>query len=116
MLLEHAIDAIAGTFFAQVLFADFELRAHRLAETDQPITADILSDVYGQLLADYYGDAFDEEPLAGLTWARVPHFYGSPYYVYQYATCFASAAQLAAQIQDGPAASRPRPSTATSAC
>jgi len=105
-LLEHAIDAIAGTFFAQVLFADFELRAHRLAERDQPITADILSEVYGQLIADYYGDAFDQEPLARLTWARVPHFFGSPYYVYQYATCFASAAQLVAQIRNGSAASR----------
>ncbi len=105
VLLEHAIENIAGTFFAQVLFADYELQAHRLAETDQPITAEILSGLYGQLLTDYYGDALDEEPLARLTWARVPHFYQSPYYVYQYATCFASAAWLAEQIlQDEPAA------------
>jgi oligoendopeptidase F len=105
VLLEHAIENIAGTFFAQVLFADYELQAHRLAETDQPITAEILSGLYGQLLTDYYGDALDEEPLARLTWARVPHFYQSPYYVYQYATCFASAAWLADQIlQDEPAA------------
>ncbi len=51
VLLEHAIENIAGTFFSQVLFADYELRAHRLAETDQPITAGILSDLYGRLLA-----------------------------------------------------------------
>ena len=37
---EHAIENIAGTFFTQVLFADYELRAHRLVEADQPITAD----------------------------------------------------------------------------
>ena len=95
VLLEHAIESMAGTFFAQVLFADYELQAHRLAETDEPITAEILSGIYGKLLTDYYGDALDEEPLARLTWARVPHFFGSPYYVYQYATCFASAARLA---------------------
>ena len=94
---------MAGTFFAQVLFADYELRAHRLAESDEPITAEILSELYGQLLTDYYGDALDEEPLARLTWARVPHFYQSPYYVYQYATCFASAATLAEQILEGDA-------------
>ena len=94
VLLQHAIDSIAGTFFTQALFADYELQAHRLVEQDRPITADALNGIYGQLLADYYGDAFDEEPLARLTWARVPHFFSTPYYVYQYATCFASAAHL----------------------
>jgi oligoendopeptidase F len=106
VLLEHAIESMAGTFFAQVLFADYELQAHRLVERDQPITAEILGDLYGQLLKDYYGDALDDEPIARLTWARVPHFYATPYYVYQYATCFASAARLADQILQGPAASR----------
>jgi oligoendopeptidase F len=106
VLLEHAIENMAGTFFAQVLFADYERQAHRLAETDEPITAEILSDLYGQLLKDYYGDALDDEPLARLTWARVPHFYQSPYYVYQYATCFASAAKLADEILEGDAAAR----------
>jgi oligoendopeptidase F len=89
-----------------VLFADYELRAHRLAEGDQPITADILSELWGQLLAEYYGDVFDDEPLARLTWARVPHFFASPYYVYQYATCFASAARLADEMLEGTDASK----------
>jgi oligoendopeptidase F len=106
VLLEHAIESMAGTFFNQVLFADYELQAHRLVEGDKPVTADILSELYGRLLKDYYGDGLDEEPLAHLTWARVPHFYASPYYVYQYATCFASAAKLADQILQGPDASR----------
>ncbi|MFO7695182.1 MAG: oligoendopeptidase F [Vicinamibacterales bacterium] len=106
VLLEHAIENIAGTFFSQVLFADYELRAHRLAESDEPITAEILNGLYGELLHDYYGAAFDEEPVARLTWARVPHFYQSPYYVYQYATCFASAAWLADQILGGDSGAR----------
>ena len=59
MLLQHAIDSIAGTFYTQVLFADYELQAHRLAEQDQPITAEILTEIYSQLLKDYYGDAID---------------------------------------------------------
>lgn len=109
VLLQHAIDNIAGTFYTQVLFADYELEAHRLVEQDQPVTADVLSDLYIRLLKDYYGDVLDgldDDPLTRLTWARIPHFYSSSYYVYQYATCFASAARLAAEITTGPEAAR----------
>src|SRR5918996_1060932 len=101
VLLQHAIDNITSTFYTQVLFADYELRAHRLSEQDQPITAEILTETYTQLLKDYYGDAVDLNPMTGITWARIPHFFNSPYYVYQYATCFASAARLAKEIMAG---------------
>jgi oligoendopeptidase F len=106
VLLQHAIDNITGTFFTQVLFADYELRAHRLAEQDQPITADILTETYAALLKDYYGDAVDIDAQTGVTWARIPHFFNSPYYVYQYATCFASAARLAREITNAQGAER----------
>jgi oligoendopeptidase F len=101
VLLQHAIDNITGTFYTQVLFADYELRVHRLAEQDQPITAEILTETYTTLLKDYYGDAVDLTPQTGITWARIPHFFSSPYYVYQYATCFASAARIAQAIMRG---------------
>ena len=101
VLLQHAIDNITGTFYTQVMFADYELRAHRLIEQDQPITAEILTETYTQLLKDYYGDAIDLNPFTGITWSRIPHFFNSPYYVYQYATCFASAAKIARQITAG---------------
>jgi oligoendopeptidase F len=101
VLLQHAIDNITGTFYTQVMFADYELRAHRLTEQDQPITAEILTETYTQLLKDYYGDAIDMNAFTGITWSRIPHFFNSPYYVYQYATCFASAAKIAKQIMGG---------------
>jgi oligoendopeptidase F len=108
VLLQHAIDNITGTFFTQVMFADYELRAHRLAEQDQPITSEILTETYTTLLKDYYGDSIDLNPLTGITWARIPHFFNSPYYVYQYATCFASAARLAHDIMQGDTPARER--------
>ncbi len=106
VLLQHAIDSITGTFYSQVLFADYELRAHRLVEQGQAVTAAILSDVYAETIDQYYGDALDPDEHLRITWARIPHFYGSPYYVYQYATCFASAAKLGAEIMSGAPAER----------
>ncbi|MGE0042751.1 MAG: oligoendopeptidase F [Vicinamibacterales bacterium] len=98
VLLQHAIDGIVGTFYNQVLFADFELAAHRLVERDEPVTADALCAIYEGLLGEYWGDALAADPRARLTWARIPHFFQSPYYVYQYATCFASTARLMRDI------------------
>jgi len=98
VLLQHAIDNIVGTFYNQVLFADFELEAHRLVETDQPITSETLSAIYARLLSEYWGDALSPDTRAQHTWARIPHFFQSPYYVYQYATCFASTAKIMDEI------------------
>ena len=94
VLLQHAIDNITSTFYTQVMFADFELQVHRRVERDEPVTAEVLNAIYKELSETYYGDAVELEDLTPITWARIPHFYNSPFYVYQYATCFASAAKL----------------------
>ena len=101
VLLQHAIDEMVGTFYRQCLFADYELEAHRLAEQGEPITADTLSGVYLDLFKAYHGDALEYDEIAQITWARVPHFFATPYYVYQYATCYASSAQLIQKITTG---------------
>jgi len=106
VLLQHAIDNITSTFFTQVQFADFELAAHELVERDEPITAEVLNELYSERFGAYYGDAVEMETLTPITWARIPHFFNSPYYVYQYATCFASAAKLAQEITQGSEAER----------
>jgi oligoendopeptidase F len=106
VLLQHAIDGIVSTFYTQVMFADYELQAHRLVEAGKPVTADVLSEIYFGLLQAYHGDAVDYDALGRITWARIPHFYSTPYYVYQYATCFASSAQLMKQLSSAPAGER----------
>jgi oligoendopeptidase F len=106
LLLQHAVNSIVGTFYTQVLFADFELQAHELVEQGKPITADVLSNIYLKLLKEYYGDALTIDDAYKYTWARIPHFYNSPYYVYQYATCFASSAKLFKDMTTGEAAAR----------
>ena len=106
VLLQHAIDGIVSTFYAQVLFADYELQAHRLVEEGKPVTGEVLGEIYFNLYKAYHGDALDYDERARVTWARIPHFFGTPYYVYQYATCFASSARLISQMTSGPEAQR----------
>ena len=106
VLLQHAIDGIVVTFYTQVMFADYELQAHRLVEEGKPVTAEVLGEIYFGLLKAYHGDALDYDEQSRVTWARIPHFYSTPYYVYQYATCFASSAQLMKQLTGGAAAER----------
>lgn len=103
LLLQHAIDNIVGTFYSQVLFADYEWQAHQLVEQGRPVTQDSLAQIYASLLDTYYGDAVTKDDLYRYTWTRIPHFYNSPYYVYKYATCFASSAQLFKTMTTGSA-------------
>ncbi len=106
LLLQHAVDSIVGTFYTQVLFADFELKAHRLVEQGQPVTAAVLNGIYSGLLKEYYGDSVTVDDLYQHTWTRIPHFYNTPYYVYQYATCFASSAKLFKDMTTGSATAK----------
>lgn len=99
-LINHFIDKFRGTFFTQVMFAEFEMLTHEKAEQGQPLNVDVFNQIYETLFRQYYGDAlvFDEEVKYG--WSRIPHFY-RPFYVYKYATGFASAIHIATKILDG---------------
>ncbi len=98
-LINHFIDKFRGTFFTQVMFAEFEMLTHEKAEQGQPLNVDVFNQIYETLFRQYYGDAlvFDEEVKYG--WSRIPHFY-RPFYVYKYATGFASAIHIATKILD----------------
>jgi oligoendopeptidase F len=100
-LLNQAITGIVGTFYTQAMFADFELQAHQLAEEGKPINVKALDDIMTGLLDKYYGDAVTRDPQQKETWIRIAHFFRSPFYVYQYATCFASSAQLYKMVTTG---------------
>ncbi|RRD39528.1 oligoendopeptidase F [Leptotrichia sp. OH3620_COT-345] len=93
-LLEQEIRNITGTFYFQALLADYEYRAHSLAENGKPVTANVLSGIMEELFDEYYGKDVEKDELLYVLWSRVPHFFNSPFYVYQYATCFASSAIL----------------------
>jgi oligoendopeptidase F len=99
-LVNHFIDQFKGTFFTQVMFAEFEMKTHEMAEKGLPLNVETFNQTYEQLFREYNGDEviFDEEVKFG--WSRIPHFY-RPFYVYKYATGFASAIHLATKILEG---------------
>ncbi|WP_010281989.1 oligoendopeptidase F [Bacillus timonensis] len=99
-LINHFIDKFKGTLFTQVMFAEFEKKTHEMAEQGLPLNVESFSEVYEGLFREYHGDdlVFDDEVKYG--WARIPHFY-RPFYVYKYATGFASAIHIATKILEG---------------
>lgn len=99
-LLQKAIDDMIGTFYRQTLFADFEYQANKLAEENQPISEPVLSGIMKDLYMEYYGLDLDKEETKKLVWARIPHLFNSPFYVYQYATCYAISSKLFADFKN----------------
>ena len=93
-LIEQALGNIVGTFYIQSLFADYEYQAHKLVEEGKAVTPDVLSGIMENLFNEYFGDTLTIDELQKIVWSRIPHFFNSPYYVYQYATSFASSANL----------------------
>ena len=100
-LLQQSIENITGTFFIQTMFADFELQAHQSIEQGQALTAEKLTAICEELDKKYYGEEVFTRDQDNIFWARIPHFYRSPFYVYQYATSFAASASLYAQVKEG---------------
>jgi len=95
-LLGSYLEGIKGTVFRQTQFAEFELRIHEMAEKGEPLTGDVLNQVYDKIVKKYYGHdknicIIDDEIKA--EWMYIPHFYYN-FYVYQYATSFTASAAL----------------------
>ena len=97
-LLNHLLESFRTTVFRQTLFAEFERQAHELSQSGEPLTAERLCGLYRDLNSLYYQGAVVDE-LQDVEWARVPHFYNA-FYVYQYATGFCSAVDIADRIYE----------------
>ena len=98
------LESFRTTCFRQTMFAEFEMKAHRMAESGEPLTVDSLSAMYRALNELYYDGAHVDDNIA-LEWMRIPHFYNA-FYVYQYATGLCSAVKLADDILHGGAVER----------
>lgn len=100
-LLQHAIDSIISTFYRQTLFAEYEYIAHTKAENGEAITWESLSNIMIVLYKKYYGLNIVKENVKQYVWAYIPHFFNSPYYVYQYATSFSASLAIYQNVKEG---------------
>ncbi len=94
-------------FVRHILEAELQRRTYVLAEGGQPITANVLSKVQGDILKDFWGDVLEIDDGARLTWMRQPHYYMG-LYPYSYSaglTCGTAVAQDIRE-QGKPAADR----------
>ncbi len=103
-LLNYFMDMVRTTLFRQTQFAEFEEKAHEMAEGGEPLNKDNLSALYLDLNRSYYGPAVVHDENIAIEWARIPHFYRS-FYVYKYATGITAAICIANRIlKEGEAA------------
>ena len=100
-LLQTAIDGIMGTFFRQTLFATYEFEASKLVDQGIPLNADVLSKIMVDLYKHYYDLDITEEKGKQYVWAYIPHFFGTPFYVYQYATSYSASLKIYNDIKAG---------------
>lgn len=99
-LLMERLDGFKGTLFRQTQFAEFELKMHEAVQAGKPLTGEVLSEMYMDIVKRYYGH--DEgtcyvDDYVNMEWAYIPHFYYS-FYVYQYSTSFIASNSLAEKV------------------
>ena len=99
-LLNYFLEQFRGTLFRQTMFAEFEKIAHSKSESGEPLTAEVLCDIYYELNKNYFGDEIVVDEEIALEWSRIPHFY-TPFYVYQYSTGFSAAIAISSKILRG---------------
>ena len=97
------LERIRGTFFRQVMFAEFELKVHEMVDNGEALTGGRFTEIYGDLLRRYHGHdqgVLRIDDLYTVEWSYIPHFYRN-FYVYQYATSIAGGSLLASDIIAG---------------
>lgn len=70
---------LLGTYYhnyvTHLLEGEFQRRVYKLADAGTPMTATLLSQLKGDVLSEFWGDAVEIEDAAKLMWMRQPHYY-----------------------------------------
>ncbi len=96
-LINYFLEQFRTTLYRQTMFAEFELKINEMTANGEALTAENMSEIYGELNKLYFGDGIVLDDEIKLEWARIPHFYYD-FYVYQYATGYSAAIALSQRI------------------
>ncbi|RNB89894.1 oligoendopeptidase F [Brevibacillus fluminis] len=86
-------------FVTHLLEGEMQRRVYEAAEANKPLTAKKLSELKGQVLGEFWGDAVELDAGASLTWMRQPHYYMG-LYPYTYAAGLTTSTAVAARIRE----------------
>ena len=96
-ILNHFLEGFRGTIYRQCMFAEFERDISQMNADGVALNAEVLSERYGKLCAEYFGPGIELDEEIKLEWSRIPHFYYN-FYVYQYCIGFSAAIALSQRI------------------
>jgi len=77
------IEEIFATTARQNMFTRFEIEAHKRISTEY-LSFEELGELYFDELKLMFGETIDFLPESKLEWARIPHFFHTPFYCYAY--------------------------------
>ncbi len=102
-LLGSYLELLRTTIFRQTSFAEFEWEIHKKIENNEPLTGEVMSNIYYNIVKKYYG--MDKgvcvvDPYIAYEWEYIPHFINYTYYVFQYSTSLIYATAFAEKVID----------------
>ncbi len=86
-------------FVTHLLEGEFQRRVYQLADSGQPLTAELLRQTKYEVLKGFWGDSVTLDEGAGRTWMRQPHYYMG-LYPYTYSAGLTASTAAFAQIQE----------------
>ncbi|WP_418317126.1 oligoendopeptidase F [Piscinibacter sakaiensis] len=102
-LRRSVIMQVLGTyhhnFVTHLLEAELQRQVYAVAEKGGAITAALLNDTKGRILANFWGDTLEVDDGARMTWMRQPHYYMG-LYPYTYSVGLVASTAMSLRIAD----------------
>src|SRR3954451_6280864 len=84
-LLAESVDGAVATVFRQTAMNRFENLAHNARRTEGELSTDRIAELWVESQEEMFGDSVEISDGYKSWWSYIPHFIGTPGYVYAYA-------------------------------